>query len=273
MKKTILLASSLFVMIMLPVILNCNPGTIEGMIFVKGGTFQMGSEYGREETTPIHPVTVNDFYIGKYEVTIAEFKDFIDSTGYKTDAERKGGSYICNDVVERKGVTWKCDAYGKIRSLTEYNHPVIHISYNDAKAYCEWKGGRLPTEAEWEFAARGGNNNSSYEYSGSDDVSIVAWVNENSAERIQPVGEKKANDLGVYDMSGNVWEWCSDWYDDNYYSNSPIYNPQGPDTGNDSVLRGGSCFNSIPYCQVTHRGGDTRNSTSFNRGFRLAMSR
>ncbi len=202
------------------------PSGIE-MVFVEGGTFDMGSnEYDEEK--PVHSVTVGDFYIGKTEVTQAQYQAVMGNnpSGFKGD-----------------------------------NLPVEQVSWNDAVAYCKklsQKEGvtyRLPTEAEWEYAARGGNQSRRYTYSGSNNVGDVAWYCENSGSKTQPVGTKQPNELGIYDMSGNVWEWCNDWYDGNYYKNSPSRNPRGASSGSDRVLRGGSWYYGSACCRSAYRGG------------------
>lgn len=224
------------------------------MIFVEGGTFNMGSNDNDNEK-PIHSVTVNSFYIGKYPVTVGEFEKFINATGYKTDADNAGWSNVLNgpDWVKKNGVNWRCDVAGKQRGSNEQNHPVIHVSWNDAIAYAKWTGGRLPTEAEWEYAARGGNQSQGYTYAGSNDINTVAWYEGNSGNTTHPVGTKMPNELGIYDMSGNVYEWCQDLYGENYYGSSPSNNPKGPNTGEDRVLRGGSWVYNDIYCRSAYR--------------------
>ena len=251
---------------------NYSEESTEEMVFVQGSTFQMGSNDGEENEKPIHSVTVSDFYIGKYEVTVAEFKKFITITGYKTDAEQEGYSYVYEDdgSWERKnGVTWKCDVKGNSRSTSDNNHPVVHVSWNDADAYCKWAGGRLPTEAEWEYASRGGSKSKGYKYSGSNTIDDVAWYDDNSGKKTHPVGTKQPNELGIYDMSGNVCEWCNDWYDKNYYNESPTSNPKGPDSGNTRILRGGSLYHYDDYCLVANR-EPFPSFSDFNKGFRIA---
>ncbi|MFQ5825171.1 MAG: SUMF1/EgtB/PvdO family nonheme iron enzyme, partial [bacterium] len=215
------------------------------MVFVEGGTFQMGSNDGYDDEKPVHSVTVSSFYMSKYEVTVAEFKRFVEATSYQTDADKQGWSYIWTGTSwEKKNeVNWKCDVNGNERPASDYDHPVIHVSWNDAVAYCKWAGGHLPTEAEWEYAARGGSKSHGYKYSGSNKAGEVAWYFNNSGKTTHPVGQKQPNELGLYDMSGNVWEWCWDWYDKNYYRNSPRNNPKGPNSGKYRVLRGGSWVN------------------------------
>ena len=243
----------------------------EGMVFVEGGTFQMGSTSGDDDEKPEHSVTLSDFYIGKYEVTVAELKEFIDATDYITDAEKNGYSYIYNGSWSKQsGVTWKDDVKGNEKNIGDYTHPVIHVSWNDAAAYCKWAGGRLPTEAEWEYAARGGNKSKSYQYAGNNDIGSVAWYDVNSGDKTQSVGGKQANKLGIFDMSGNVWEWCWDWYGN--YSSSSQTNPEGPDSGFYRVSRGGSWYNNASYCRVACRSNRSPGRDSFNLGFRLVRS-
>jgi formylglycine-generating enzyme required for sulfatase activity len=230
-------------------------GSAGDMIFVKGGAFTMGSNNGASDEKPTHRVTVSDFYIGKYEVTVKQFKIFIDETVYKTDAEKNGYSWIWNGSKweKKNSVTWKCDVNGNKRSIIEYNHPVIHVSWNDANEYCKWAGGRLPTEAEWEYAARSGGRDDR-KWSGTNSESSLknyAWYSSNSSSKTHPVGTKQPNDLDIYDMSGNVWEWCWDWYGS--YSSSNQTNPTGPASGSGRVLRGGSWGSSSSGCRTADR--------------------
>ena len=197
------------------------------MVFVEGGTFKMGSNDGKSSEKPIHEVQVDDFYIGKYEVTQAQWKQIMGTNP----------SYF-KDCPE-------C--------------PVVSVNWNDIHEFLkklnEQTGQtyRLPTEAEWEYAARGGSKSKGYKYSGSNNLDELAWYDKNSDKKTHPVGQKKANELGLFDMSGNVWEWCSDWYGNDYYAKSPKDNPQGPESGERHVLRGGSWDININYCHVTYR--------------------
>jgi formylglycine-generating enzyme required for sulfatase activity/serine/threonine protein phosphatase PrpC len=204
----------------------------DNMVFVQGGTFTMGctAEQGSacdSDEKPTHQVTVSSFRMGKYEVTQAEWEAVMGSNP----------SYFTN-----------CP-----------NCPVENVSWNDIQAFIgklnTITGGnyRLPTEAEWEYAARGGNRSSGTKYSGSNDIGLVAWYDGNSGSRTHPVGQKQANALGLFDMTGNVWEWCSDWYGENYYSNSPSTNPRGPSTGTYRVLRGSSWDADAGLCRVSIR--------------------
>ncbi|NGM62039.1 formylglycine-generating enzyme family protein [Sphingobacterium sp. SGG-5] len=204
------------------------------MAFVKGGAFIMGKnkESKYYDTTPEHKVNIHDYFIGKHEVTVAQFKVFIESTNYLTTAEQTGKSQVWDNKWRfRKNINWKHNESGE---YSKENCPVVHVSYKDAVAYCQWlsktTGGkfRLPTEAEWEYAAKGGQYTQAYKYSGSNNIDEVAWYGKNSHHEIHPVGEKQPNELDIYDMTGNVAEWCYDWYNKNYYSISPEDNPKGP---------------------------------------------
>ena len=216
------------------------------MVYVEGGTFTMGNSEEQTvfsaEEKPTHSVTLSNYMIGKYEVTQKQWEEVM------------GNNPSC---------------------FIGNNNPVEQVNWNDIQEFITklnaktGKNYRLPTEAEWEYAARGGNKSKGYKYSGSNTLADVAWYSENSGNTTHPIGEKRANELGIYDMSGNVWEWCSDWYDS--YSSEEQNNPQGPAHGNNRVDRGGSWINYAKGCRVTIRindGPDYRNNTL---GFRLAM--
>jgi len=191
------------------------------IVYVKGGTFQMGSRAGLKNEKPVHKVTVNSYWIGKYEVTVAEFSKFVGETGYMTDAEKNGYAsvYIEGKWVKKVGVDWRCNEEGKKRHMNTNKYPVIFVSWNDANAYCRWlsqKTGynyRLPTEVEWEYADRdrGLNNRRWSGTNNANKVKEYAWSKANSKGKVHPIGKRKPNDLQLYDMSGNVWEWCADW--------------------------------------------------------------
>ncbi len=255
------------------------------MVFVKGGTFQMGQpdpnavcDDCSKNEQPVHSVTVSDFYIGKYEVTVAEFEKFIEETGYKTQDDKDGKGYVYDGSAWKEvyGATWRHDVAGNLQ--TDNRHPVMRVSWHDAVAYCEWlskKTGKtysLPTEAEWEYAAGGGSTHQKYagtNYESS--LGSYAWYWDNSEKRTHPVGSKSPNSLGLYDMSGNVWEWCSDWYGENYYSSSPSLNPQGPPSGSFRVDRGGSWDYDASYCRVADRSGSSPSISSNCLGFRVVL--
>lgn len=262
---------------------NGEEKVLENMVLVKGGTFTMGctSEQGRDchnHESPAHQVSLSDFYLSKYEVTVQEFKAFIEATKYRTDAEKEGYSEIwgTNSFWERKsGVDWRCDIKGNLRSGREDSHPVIHVSWNDAVAYCDWltqnseKKFRLPTEAEWEYAARGGSLSQKFKYAGSNNLDEVAWYDKNSGDKTHPVGLKKANELGLYDMSGNAWEWCQDRH--GYYPNSTQTNPTGSTLGEDRIYRGGAWLFDSLNCRVSWRSYSSPIYHSYFMGFRLAL--
>ncbi len=156
------------------------------------------------------------------------------------------------------------------------DHPMVNINFDDCKAYCTWlskttgKNYRLPTEAEWEYAARGGNKSKGFVFAGSNDLDEVGSNSDKEGQTLAG-GLKITNELGLYDMSGNVWEWCSDWYDASYYGSSPAKNPKGPATGSKRVLRGGSWFTQAEGCRVTGRQGSSPSHGDFTIGFRVVV--
>ncbi len=265
---------------------SLHPGEL---VLVERGSFTMGD--GSDDQKPAHIVELTyDFLIGKYEVTFDQYDWFCEETGRKTPSDNSWG----------RG-----------------SRPVIFVSWWDAIAYCNWLsekeklpkaydnngnfldkdgrvttdpskvvGYRLPTEAEWEYAARGGSKSKGYKYAGSDNIDDVAWYWQNSGDKYltgdwnwdtmmknncktQEVGKKAPNELGIYDMSGNVWEWCSDWYGN--YSSSAQTNPYN-NSGSGRVLRGGSWSSNAAYSRVANRNRSSPTDTSFNLGFRIART-
>lgn len=217
------------------------------MVWVEGGTFRMGATseqdgdaYDNEK--PAHSVTLSSYYIGKTEVTQALWKAVMGSN----PSEFKGD----NRPVE--SVSWDdCQAFiRKLNALTGQNF-------------------RLPTEAEWEFACRGGNNSRGYKYSGSNYIDNVAWHDGNFGDKTHPVATKSPNELGIYDMSGNVWEWCADWYGD--YSSGRQTNPKGPYDGSRRVRRGGCWYFNAGRCRSSSRGNYDPSYRNYYLGLRLAL--
>jgi formylglycine-generating enzyme len=215
------------------------------MVFVEGGPFQMGSTSGDADEQPVHTVTVSSFYLDPTEVTVAEYRAFCTATSRAMPTPPTG--------------TWVDD------------HPIVNVSYIDAQAYANWANKRLPAEAEWEYAARGGKFNHSYVYSGGNSLAPLAWFVDNSGGVTHSIASRSANELGLYDMSGNVWEWCSDWYDANYYGVSPSSDPKGPAIGvGKHVNRGGSFKNVASACRVSDRTSFWYDSGLEDLGFRCA---
>jgi len=248
------------------------PKSDHDMVFIQGGEFLMGSNDGGDDEKPEHIVKVNNFYMSKYEVTNSQFCNFLKDRGNQSE-----GGVTWLDISDSDCQIIKRNARFVPKSGFE-TYPVILVSWYGARAYCRWAGGRLPTEAEWEYAARGGNKSRGYKYSGSNSVNEVAWYNGNSAnisnnlykgKGTHPVGQKLPNELGLYDMSGNVWEWCSDWYEKNYYQNSSQDNPQGSSSGKYRVLRGGSWYVIVRVCRCSDRFRFNPNCRFSDLGFRI----
>lgn len=282
------------------------------MVLIPGGSFQMGSTDGDSDEQPVHAVTVSDFYLGKHEVTVKEFRKFVQAAGYVTDAEKQGGAYVYDENLRWEK---KLDAnWGNPYFNQDDDHPVVCVSWNDAVAYCNWRsrqdnltpaytisdstvncdisanGYRLPTEAEWEYAARSGSKGYKYSWGNGDPTrSKGGNIADESAKTkfsdwtiwegyndgyiyTAPVDKFGENDFGICNLSGNAWEWCWDWYDDNYYANSANQNPKGPSEGNLRVLRGGSWSINQHYVRAVYRDRAAPFNASVHAGFRLAKT-
>lgn len=218
------------------------------MVFVKGGSFKMGSVLGGEDERPVHEVLVDDFYIGKYEVSQVEWTTIMGKDTVKCYFD---GCDSC--PVER--VTWY-----NVKEFIQKLNLKTNMNY------------RLPTESEWEYAARGGAVSKGFKYSGSNLDISVAWRVGNSNARTHPVGRKKPNELGIYDMTGNVFEWCSDYYSVNWYRVSPRENPTGPEGGFYRVIRGGSWFYDYSGLRTSDRESANPSFRYGYVGFRLCRS-
>ncbi len=236
--------------------------TIKGMsfdmVYVEGGTFQMGatSEQGRDyysDEIPVHSVTLSDYYIGKFEVTQGLWEKVMGTTIH--EQRIKAGYSFTNGVGS--------------------DYPMYYVNWEEAQEFCTrlgqltGKNYALPTEAQWEYAARGGVKSRGYKYSGSNTIGNVAWYSDNSSSSTHPVATKQPNELGLYDMSGNVWEWCSDWYGS--YSSESQSNPTGPSTGSYRVLRGGSWSSYARICRVSSRNSSYPSNRNFVNGFRVVL--
>lgn len=280
----------------------------KGMIYLSGGEFLMGTNSNEGFPTdgegPVRKVKVNPFYIDPCTVTNFEFSEFVMDTGYKTEAELYGWSYVffsfiseevkktVTGVVQNaqwwwvvKGAYWK-EPEGPDSSIADrMDHPVVHVSWNDAIAYCQWAGKRLPTEAEWEYAARGGLVQKRYpwgdRFQPGSKYMCNTWQGTFPEKNkgadgylgTAPAKSFPANGYGLYNVSGNVWEWCSDWFSPTFYVDGTCKNPKGPSNGKAKVTRGGSYLCHKSYCnryRVAARSSNTPDSSTGNIGFRCA---
>jgi formylglycine-generating enzyme required for sulfatase activity len=270
------------------------------MVNIEGGSFPMGSEEGEYDEKPNGSVSILNFGLSKYEITVAEFEIFVKSMPpeYKTEAEKSGFSYILKDgvSVKVKNINWRYDAFGKIIPVEHYNRPVVHISWHDAIEYCQWLNDltdyhfRLPLEAEWEYAAGNGIRHTKYSWGNvipygekagnladEDSKALLPLSKKfdgysDGSASCAPVGSFNPNTFGLYDMTGNVWEWCNDYYDYTYYKTRPssASTPKGPLIGSGRVIRGGS-WTSDPYSsRTTFRNRNDPESTNYYTGFRVA---
>ncbi|HEY5820848.1 MAG TPA: formylglycine-generating enzyme family protein [Propionibacteriaceae bacterium] len=275
---------------------------------IDGGTFAMGDPYGEgyvaDGETPVHAVDLDPFWIDTHAVTNAQFAAFAQATGYRTDAEELGISAVFRlavaadaDVMHAvdaapwwlavRGASWRRPDGGSIGVERRSNHPVVHVTWNDADAYCRWAGERLPTEAEWEYAARGGLDGARYAW-GDELTPGGRWqanifqgpfphhnTGEDGYLTTAPVTAYRPNGYGLFNTAGNVWEWCADWFAPDTYAHSTRHDPRGPVTGEERVMRGGSYLCHASYChryRVAARSHNAPDSTSANVGFRCANS-
>jgi sulfatase modifying factor 1 len=287
------------------------PDVSHRMMSLSGGTFLMGSDsseiFPLDGEGPVRSVFLKPFYMDIHPVTNASFAEFVNATGYKTEAEQYGWSFVfwgnipedrlealVEDTVQ--GATWWCKVSGSSWQHPEGpgssiirrgDYPVVHVSWNDAQAYCAWTGLRLPTEAEWEFAARGGLVQKAYpwgdklRHEGKHMCNIwqgefpVKDTGDDGYTAACPVEAFPPNGFGLYSMTGNTWEWCSDWFDTTYHATSSLDNPQGPPSGKAKVIKGGSFLCHRSYCnryRVAARTSSPMDSSTSHMGFRCAKS-
>mgnify|MGYP006282407949 CR=1 FL=1 len=242
------------------------------MKYIEGGTFKMGCTnedwncYGDEY--PVHSIQMESFSMSQYEITNEQYCAFLNSIQVDESGRANGILYI--DIGDEDcGVRFSGSTFSPKEG--KWNNPVSEITWVGAQAFSQWIGCRLPTEAEWEYAARGGQKARDTKFSGSNDVNEVAWYQQNSDGHCHEVGTKAPNELGLYDMSGNVWEWCYDYYKMDYYLQSPSKNPSGPPEGNNRVLRGGSWNMDKWNCRVSNRGEKDPELTYSYYGFRILL--
>jgi len=233
----------------------------DNMVFVEGGTFTMGSNDGESDEKPTHKVTLSDFYLGKYEVTQREWREVMG----------KNPLFFKGDNLPVEMISWydAVEFCNKI-SMKDGLKPCYKIDGKNTICNFDANGYRLPTEAEWEYVARGGHKLSGYKYSGSNTINDVAWYENNSNSRTHSVGGKKPNELGIYDMTGNVWEWCWDWYGD--YSSSSVTDPKGSSSGKSRILRGGSWRSKDRNNRLANRDRGNPDSRYSDSGFRVVVS-
>ena len=285
---------------------DCESKTVAsttGMRLIEGGSFLMGSPI----ETPVHEVQVDAFYMDSICVTNEEFNEFVNATGYRTEAERLGWSFVFGghltpadqDRYVRQRVSdaaWWCQVDGANWRHPEgptsnikkrWKHPVVQVSWNDAFAYAVWAGKRLPTEAEWEVAARGGLVQKWFPWGDEREPNgqhmMNVWQGQfpyynreaDGYYSTAPAKSYRPNGFGLYNMTGNVWEWCSDWFGADYYDISPPANPPGPSAGQRKVIRGGSYLCHHSYCnryRTDARFSNTPESATTNCGFRCVVS-
>ena len=237
------------------------------MVFVKGGTFTMGDKNADSSKYLAHRVTVNSFYISNFEITNEQFFKFFNE--YRAKNKKSVKTLITINIASFRILT-KINNVWQVRKGYE-NYPVNGLTWYGANEYCKWAGGRLPTEAEWEYAAKGGNKSKGYMYSGSNNAYNVAWFRNNSNDKIHRVGKKRPNELGIYDMCGNLEEWCEDTYNSSYYKESPENNPCNTKDGYSKCVRGGVYSDNLSTLEVYKRHSCPKSGRQ-GIGFRIVKS-
>jgi formylglycine-generating enzyme required for sulfatase activity len=265
--------------------------TPDGMALVPGGTFVMGTSAGAGFEGPPHRVTIAAFFLDRSEVTNDAFARFVRATRHVTTAERDGESSVFVPLRHAwsviPGATWRHPEGPASTIDFRGAHPVVHVSWGDASAYCAWAGGRLPTEAEWERAARGGVDGARFPWDDADDGTVAhanTWqgrfpdrdLGTDGFRGTAPVGHFAPNAYGLFDMAGNVWEWTADWFDPRAYEGADgAIDPRGPDRGTERVIRGGSWLCSATHCigyRAAARGKARPGEGTNHIGFRCARS-
>lgn len=281
------------------------------MVTLPGGRFLMGTDYAEafpdDGEGPVREIELPPFSIDRHTVTNARFAQFVQATGYVTEAERFGWSFVFWAQIPRERIhelvadtvaaaPWWCQVPGArwdqpagpgSNVTGKESHPVVHVSWNDAVAYCEWSGQRLPTEAEWEYAARGGLVQKLYPWGDKlrpegkhlcniwqGEFPRVNTADDGYAETC-PTDAFPPNGYGLYSVTGNTWEWCADWFSTDFHVNGPRVSPYGPDQGTARVIKGGSFLCHKSYCnryRVAARSSNTPDSTSSHMSFRCAQS-
>ncbi len=268
----------------------------EGFVHLPAGDFVRGvpaQDDQENPASPAHEVRITrDFFLARTEVTVAQFRAFVEATAHETDAEKQGEGGVDNGHAKRAGITWSNPPFPQ-----EDDHPVIEVSWRDAVAYADWRsaqdglkrcyagkvapiacsGWRLPTEAEWEWAARGAGKDavpgvSITRFGCEPDPALaaIAWTCANSGNRTHPVASLAADERGLHDLHGNVWEWVHDWYDD--YGAAELIDPTGPRKESDKVIRGGGWGSRASDVSATARADDPPDAAFDNLGFRLART-
>ncbi len=222
---------------------------LKSMVLLTGSDFVMGNDNGSSDEKPAHTVRLNSIYVDKYEVTVKDFRDFCEAANHEMPVQP----------------SWNKD-----------DHPVVNVTFHDAESYAKWKGKRLPTEAEWEFIARGGDARAEYPWKNGEDSRAFANFKgtggRDNWEQTSPVGSFAPNKFGIYDIGGNVREWCSDWYDRGYNDTGAAVNPSGPKSGTRKVVRGGSWDYEERFMRITNRDKSIPSNKSYNLGFRCVKS-
>jgi formylglycine-generating enzyme len=240
------------------------------LILIESGKIRMGSKNGEVDEKPSKKIKIKKFYISKFEITNAQFAAFLNEKGNQIEQNAPW--------IDLKG-EWnnlKCRIYEKENKFFVENgyenFPVNYVNWHGANAYCKWFGGRLPTEAEWEYVAKGGKyfkKKAILEIE--KNIDQYAWYFNNSEETVHEIGQKKANKLGLFDIYGNLWEWCDDYYSPDYYKKRNPKNPKGPEKGDYRVIRGGSWTNKMEMMKISNRNALLPSSNKINIGFRIVF--